>query len=736
MPPPQDMAPHLSSPPSEGGAESYQYEDTPDTRLTIFSPQDDSAKSSRLLNALTLNTAKNNNIQPIKFGVQTSSSVHRMASMDSITSVVHDKDPFISSTPEKIHNSTKLSATASAFEPSTCRLSSTNLVSSNGPTNNATTPRPIACLPETIARSPTTGFEVYVDLPLSSAFSHDLKLSRSMRITASSGRLDAETITQYIVSLQSPAHGGAFHCTPGVFPIGRAFYIRATNVRDAARILQDTTFKPHTWTVEAVSAEEINKATESNTLAHEHEGLHTMLVCSNAHLSDAQVQGKIREHFKHYDFFAMIKQPTSLIPGTMQWVIEWSDADATRSCASYLYNVGWVTDEGLISFLLAPFSPDSQATGIRNTFSDYRVPAHPDNTLLSLDASFGNMSLYGSQLPMQSPGPPNMSLLDLSSPSQGSQWSDSWSVSRHSSRIGAFDRQPSFSRRHTPASSGTGFSMMSPMSQTYSVVGSFSLPLGGPMSGRISFSSPRPSQGFQRSSEFHRSNDRRQNATRVNRAHFSPPGPHHNHVDINKIREGTDVRTTIMLRNIPNKVDQAMLKNIIDESSWGKYDFMYLRIDFANDCNVGYSFINFVDPLDIIDFVNARGNQRWNCFKSDKVAEISYATIQGKDCLVQKFRNSSVMLEQAHYRPKLYYTSNGPVPDMAGQEEPFPEPDNQSKMKRSCENAEHVGLFTPNAGQHFRDEQRRRRSQYDRGTRLAALEEYDYGIYSHQEPMH
>lgn len=68
-------------------------------------------------------------------------------------------------------------------------------------------------------------------------------------------------------------------------------------------------------------------------------------------------------------------------------------------------------------------------------------------------------------------------------------------------------------------------------------------------------------------------------------------------------------------------------------------------------------------------------------------------------------------------------------------------------MKRSCENAEHVGknnrhnspfrrglansegllgLFTPNAGQHYRDEQRRRRSQFDRGTRLAALEEYDY----------
>lgn len=44
-----------------------------------------------------------------------------------------------------------------------------------------------------------------------------------------------------------------------------------------------------------------------------------------------------------------------------------------------------------------------------------------------------------------------------------------------------------------------------------------------------------------------------------------------------------------MLRNIPNKVDQTMLKRIIDESSWGKYDFMYLRIDFANDCKyVGF----------------------------------------------------------------------------------------------------------------------------------------------------
>jgi hypothetical protein len=96
-------------------------------------------------------------------------------------------------------------------------------------------------------------------------------------------------------------------------------------------------------------------------------------------------------------------------------------------------------------------------------------------------------------------------------------------------------------------------------------------------------------------------NGRRQHALRVARSPFFNAAMHHNHVDVGRIRDGVDVRTTvsipesttpacdtdeeqIMLRNIPNKVDQAMLKRIIDESSWGKFDFMYLRIDFANDC--------------------------------------------------------------------------------------------------------------------------------------------------------
>ncbi|KAL4782741.1 RNA recognition motif 2-domain-containing protein [Aspergillus varians] len=206
-----------------------------------------------------------------------------------------------------------------------------------------------------------------------------------------------------------------------------------------------------------------------------------------------------------------------------------------------------------------------------------------------------------------------------------------------------------------------------------------------------------------------------------------------NAVDVERIRLGLDVRTTIMLRNIPNKIDQTMLKAIVDETSHGKYDFMYLRIDFANNCNVGYAFINFEDPIDIIDreqdapgmvydydcYVTAFDMLHRNCFNSDKVAEVSYATIQGKDCLVQKFRNSSVMLEHPSFRPKIFHTGTGPL---AGREDRFPGPDNPSKMRRSIENAEHVGLFAPRVGQQYRDEQRRRRSQFDRGTTAAERE--------------
>ncbi|KAF8948612.1 hypothetical protein BGZ47_003876 [Haplosporangium gracile] len=132
----------------------------------------------------------------------------------------------------------------------------------------------------------------------------------------------------------------------------------------------------------------------------------------------------------------------------------------------------------------------------------------------------------------------------------------------------------------------------------------------------------------------------------------------------------SDKRTTFMIRNIPNKYTQSMLLECINETHFGKFDFLYLRMDFKNKCNVGYAFINFINTEVVAAFVQEHVGKKWGRFNSDKICSLSYATIQGRRALVDKFRNSSVMEEEPSYRPKIFYTGG---PNL-GQEEPFPEP--------------------------------------------------------------
>lgn len=197
-----------------------------------------------------------------------------------------------------------------------------------------------------------------------------------------------------------------------------------------------------------------------------------------------------------------------------------------------------------------------------------------------------------------------------------------------------------------------------------------------------------------------------------------------------KIRTGDDVRTTVMIRNIPNKVDAAQFKNILDTHVFGKYDFSYLRIDFQNLCNVGYAFVNFTKAEDIVPLFEAIVGRHWNIYNSDKVAEMCYATIQGLDCCIEKFRNSSVMLEWQPHRPKLWYTENDG--ELAGLEKDFPAPTNYQKvstsnhrcalnpantlqLQRSKDNAAEVGLYPPRGVSAFRHDSRQHQSMLDRG---------------------
>jgi hypothetical protein len=125
-------------------------------------------------------------------------------------------------------------------------------------------------------------------------------------------------------------------------------------------------------------------------------------------------------------------------------------------------------------------------------------------------------------------------------------------------------------------------------------------------------------------------------------------------LSLDKVRSGIDVRTALMIRNIPNKYSQKMLLSALEESHRGHFDFMYLPIDFKNKCNVGYAFINFVQPQYIVSFYHEFHGRKWGKFNSEKVCEITYARIQGKQQLISHFQNSSLMNEDPKCRPVVF----------------------------------------------------------------------------------
>jgi hypothetical protein len=144
------------------------------------------------------------------------------------------------------------------------------------------------------------------------------------------------------------------------------------------------------------------------------------------------------------------------------------------------------------------------------------------------------------------------------------------------------------------------------------------------------------------------------------------------------IMSNREARTTVMLRNIPNKLGYFELRRIMESILHGRYDFLYMRVDFNNRCNVGYAFINFVEARDVLVFYHAVNDRTWTVFNTDKVAQVCYATIQGKDCLMERFRNSSVMTQWACMRARTFYSAidrdqyNRPVnPRMYGLDSPF-----------------------------------------------------------------
>ena len=109
-------------------------------------------------------------------------------------------------------------------------------------------------------------------------------------------------------------------------------------------------------------------------------------------------------------------------------------------------------------------------------------------------------------------------------------------------------------------------------------------------------------------------------------------------LNLEDIAKGKDVRTTLMIRNIPIKYTDEMLKDEL-KTFENKFDCLYMPYDFEKGGNKGYAFINFIHPLHILLFYTLFEGKSWTYFESKKICELNFANFQGINEIKKHARN-------------------------------------------------------------------------------------------------
>ena len=114
------------------------------------------------------------------------------------------------------------------------------------------------------------------------------------------------------------------------------------------------------------------------------------------------------------------------------------------------------------------------------------------------------------------------------------------------------------------------------------------------------------------------------------------------HVDINKVLSLEDKRSTIMIKNIPNKFTKEKLLGLIDKNFKGAYDLFIMPKDGNKNRNFGYAFVNFISSYYLPYFYYMFNGKKWTETNSKKICEITYSKIQGRYELISHYPNKII----------------------------------------------------------------------------------------------
>ncbi|XP_008811936.2 protein terminal ear1-like [Phoenix dactylifera] len=163
----------------------------------------------------------------------------------------------------------------------------------------------------------------------------------------------------------------------------------------------------------------------------------------------------------------------------------------------------------------------------------------------------------------------------------------------------------------------------------------------------------------------------------------------------------SDAKTTVMIKNLPNKFTTEKLMDILDKhclrenekvlslkgeekacdgvvkladgegaTTLSEFDFLYLPIDFRSGSNLGYAFVNFTSSTAAWKLHDYLHHFEWKCFGSRKICEVTYARIQGLRELKNHFTSSVFLCNRDQYLPLCFQPSrngfNQPEPECVG----------------------------------------------------------------------
>ena len=108
-------------------------------------------------------------------------------------------------------------------------------------------------------------------------------------------------------------------------------------------------------------------------------------------------------------------------------------------------------------------------------------------------------------------------------------------------------------------------------------------------------------------------------------------------INIYKILTLEERRTTLMIKNVPNKFTKDIFLSIFNKEFENKFDLFLLLTDIKEKKNYGYAFINFINPLDIIYFFYRFNGKKWPNTNSVKICEIVFSKIQGINKMIKHY---------------------------------------------------------------------------------------------------